>query len=118
MERGHAEALLPLIERVMAQVEGGFASLDRIAVTVGPGSFTGIRVAISAARRKWAPRVLSTIAVALVFRNSRRGLRIGEGIGERVLKYSLGPKAYSHSRKKDARPRWAQTSSKRRKCSA
>ena len=50
MERGHAEALLPLIERVMAQVEGGFASLDRIAVTVGPGSFTGIRVAISAAR--------------------------------------------------------------------
>jgi tRNA threonylcarbamoyl adenosine modification protein YeaZ len=50
MERGHAEALLPLIERVMGQVEGGFASLDRIAVTVGPGSFTGIRVAISAAR--------------------------------------------------------------------
>ncbi len=50
MERGHAEALLPLIERVMARVEGGFASLDRIAVTVGPGSFTGIRVAISAAR--------------------------------------------------------------------
>jgi hypothetical protein len=50
MERGHAEALLPLIERVMAQVEGGFPSLDRIAVTVGPGSFTGIRVAISAAR--------------------------------------------------------------------
>ena len=50
MERGHAEALLPLIERIMAQVEGGFASLDRVAVTVGPGSFTGIRVAISAAR--------------------------------------------------------------------
>ena len=50
MERGHAEALLPLIERVMARVEGGFPSLDRIAVTVGPGSFTGIRVAISAAR--------------------------------------------------------------------
>jgi tRNA threonylcarbamoyl adenosine modification protein YeaZ len=50
MERGHAEALLPLIERVMVQVEGGFASVDRIAVTVGPGSFTGIRVAISAAR--------------------------------------------------------------------
>jgi tRNA threonylcarbamoyl adenosine modification protein YeaZ len=50
MERGHAEALLPLIERVMAQVEGGFPSLDRVAVTVGPGSFTGIRVAISAAR--------------------------------------------------------------------
>ena len=50
IERGHAEALLPLIERVMAKVEGGFASLDRVAVTVGPGSFTGLRVGLSAAR--------------------------------------------------------------------
>lgn len=50
MERGHAEALLPLIERVISRVEGRFASLDRVAVTVGPGSFTGLRVGISAAR--------------------------------------------------------------------
>ena len=50
MERGHAEALIPLIERVMGGVDGGFASLDRIAVTVGPGSFTGLRVGIAAAR--------------------------------------------------------------------
>lgn len=50
IERGHAEALLPLVERVMAKVEGGFSSLDRVAVTVGPGSFTGLRVGISAAR--------------------------------------------------------------------
>jgi tRNA threonylcarbamoyladenosine biosynthesis protein TsaB len=50
MERGHAEALLPLLDRVLAKVEGGFAALDRIAVTVGPGSFTGLRVGIAAAR--------------------------------------------------------------------
>lgn len=50
MERGHAEALLPLIDRVMARVEGGFKSLGRVAVTVGPGSFTGLRVGIAAAR--------------------------------------------------------------------
>src|ERR1700730_2993735 len=50
MERGHAEALLPLIDRVMAEAEGGFASLGRVAVTVGPGSFTGMRVGIAAAR--------------------------------------------------------------------
>jgi tRNA threonylcarbamoyl adenosine modification protein YeaZ len=50
MSRGHAEALLPLVERVLARVEGGFASLDRIAVTVGPGSYTGLRVGLSAAR--------------------------------------------------------------------
>ncbi|QIJ80659.1 tRNA (adenosine(37)-N6)-threonylcarbamoyltransferase complex dimerization subunit type 1 TsaB [Methylobacterium sp. NI91] len=48
--RGHAEALLPLIERVMARVEGGFEGLDRVAVTVGPGSYTGLRVGLSAAR--------------------------------------------------------------------
>lgn len=50
MERGHAEALIPLIERVMSGVEGGFSALGRVGVTVGPGSFTGLRVGISAAR--------------------------------------------------------------------
>jgi tRNA threonylcarbamoyladenosine biosynthesis protein TsaB len=50
MERGHAEVLMPMIERVMAKVEGGFSSLDRVAVTIGPGSYTGLRVGISAAR--------------------------------------------------------------------
>lgn len=50
MERGHAEALLPLLERVVSRVEGGFEALDRVAVTVGPGSYTGLRVGLSAAR--------------------------------------------------------------------
>jgi len=50
MTRGHAEALMPLIARVMAQSGIGFADLDRIAVTTGPGSFTGLRVGLSAAR--------------------------------------------------------------------
>ncbi|MGU3540281.1 tRNA (adenosine(37)-N6)-threonylcarbamoyltransferase complex dimerization subunit type 1 TsaB [Methylobacterium sp. A54F] len=50
LARGHAEALLPLVERVMARVPGGFEALDRVAVTVGPGSYTGLRVGLSAAR--------------------------------------------------------------------
>jgi tRNA threonylcarbamoyl adenosine modification protein YeaZ len=50
MARGHAEALMPLIARVMDRCEMEFGELDRIAVTVGPGSFTGLRVGISAAR--------------------------------------------------------------------
>jgi tRNA threonylcarbamoyladenosine biosynthesis protein TsaB len=50
MKRGHAEALMPLIARVMKQSGIGFAALDRIAVTTGPGSFTGLRVGLSAAR--------------------------------------------------------------------
>ena len=50
MKRGHAEALMPLIARVMKAAGIGFAALDRIAVTTGPGSFTGLRVGLSAAR--------------------------------------------------------------------
>jgi len=50
MKRGHAEALMPLIARVMKQSAVPFAALDRIAVTTGPGSFTGLRVGLSAAR--------------------------------------------------------------------
>ena len=50
MVRGHAEALMPLMARVMSQSRLEFAELDRIAVTVGPGSFTGLRVGVAAAR--------------------------------------------------------------------
>lgn len=50
MTRGHAEAIMPLIARVMDQAGIEFSDLDRIAVTTGPGSFTGLRVGISAAR--------------------------------------------------------------------
>ena len=50
MKRGHAEALMPLIARVMAASGVAFTALDRIAVTTGPGSFTGLRVGLSAAR--------------------------------------------------------------------
>jgi tRNA threonylcarbamoyladenosine biosynthesis protein TsaB len=50
MLRGHAEALMPLIKRVMERAKLKFTDLDRIAVTTGPGSFTGLRVGIAAAR--------------------------------------------------------------------
>lgn len=50
MKRGHAEALMPMIARVIKASGIAFADLDRIAVTTGPGSFTGLRVGLSAAR--------------------------------------------------------------------
>ena len=50
MKRGHAEALMPLVARVMKASGIAFAALDRIAATTGPGSFTGLRVGLSAAR--------------------------------------------------------------------
>jgi tRNA threonylcarbamoyladenosine biosynthesis protein TsaB len=50
MARGHAEALMPLIARVLEMSGADFKAIDRIAVTTGPGSFTGMRVGIAAAR--------------------------------------------------------------------
>lgn len=50
MTRGHAEALMPLVKRVRDSSGLDFSRIDRIAVTVGPGSFTGLRVGIAAAR--------------------------------------------------------------------
>jgi tRNA threonylcarbamoyl adenosine modification protein YeaZ len=50
MSRGHAEALIPLLARLMDAARMAFRDLDRVAVTTGPGSFTGLRVGISAAR--------------------------------------------------------------------
>src|SRR3989304_5586801 len=50
MARGHAEALMPLIARVLGAAGLDFAWVDRIAVTTGPGSFTGMRVGLAAAR--------------------------------------------------------------------
>lgn len=48
--RGHAERLMPMIESVLARAGHGYDEIGLIAVTTGPGSFTGLRIGISAAR--------------------------------------------------------------------
>jgi tRNA threonylcarbamoyladenosine biosynthesis protein TsaB len=50
MTRGHQERLATMVEAVMAQAGLPFTALDRIAVTVGPGSFTGLRVGLAFAK--------------------------------------------------------------------
>jgi tRNA threonylcarbamoyladenosine biosynthesis protein TsaB len=50
MARGHAEALVPMVESVMAEGGRTYAEIDLIATTVGPGAFTGIRIGLAAAR--------------------------------------------------------------------
>jgi tRNA threonylcarbamoyladenosine biosynthesis protein TsaB len=50
MERGQDQRLIPLILEVMKQADVTFDDLDRIAVTRGPGSFTGLRIGLAAAR--------------------------------------------------------------------
>jgi tRNA threonylcarbamoyladenosine biosynthesis protein TsaB len=50
MARGHAEALMPMVAAVLAEAHTVASDLDLIAATLGPGSFTGVRIAIAAAR--------------------------------------------------------------------
>lgn len=50
MERGHAEHLFPMIEAVLGRAGAGYDALTRIAVCTGPGSFTGVRIGVAAAR--------------------------------------------------------------------
>jgi tRNA threonylcarbamoyladenosine biosynthesis protein TsaB len=50
MARGHQERLAPLAARVMERAGLAFDRLDRVGVTVGPGSFTGLRVGLAFAK--------------------------------------------------------------------
>ena len=64
MARGHADALAPMVEEVMRGLDGGFASLSRIAVATGPGSFTGIRVGLAMARAMAVALAIPVVGVS------------------------------------------------------
>ena len=50
MNQGHDARLAPVVERLMAEADIAFADLNRVAIVVGPGSFTGVRVGVAVAR--------------------------------------------------------------------
>lgn len=63
MERGHAEALPPMVARVMAAAGISYGDLNRIAVTTGPGTFTGIRIGLSFARALGLARNIKVVGL-------------------------------------------------------
>ena len=48
--KGHAEHLIGIVDRALDQAGVQLSDVERVAVTIGPGSFTGIRVGVAAAR--------------------------------------------------------------------
>jgi len=50
IDRGHAEVLVPLIEATLLEAKLNYQELDLLAVTTGPGAFTGLRIGLSTAR--------------------------------------------------------------------
>ena len=79
MAHGQAEALLPMVNEAMRAAGREISALDLIAVTIGPGSFTGIRVGLAAAR-----------GIALAARLPLIGVSSFEAAGATVPKAVLG----------------------------
>lgn len=50
LSRGHAERLAPMLRDIMTGADAAFGDLDAIAVTTGPGTFTGVRIGLAMAR--------------------------------------------------------------------
>ncbi len=78
MDKGHAEALVPLVAEVMGEVEHGFAGLTKVAVTVGPGSFTGLRIGISAARGFALARAIPVVGISTLAAYAAPQIATGE----------------------------------------
>ena len=85
--KGQAERLIPMLEEVLTGAGKSWSDLDLIAVGIGPGNFTGVRIAVSAARglalSLGVPAVGVSVFEALAFgttgrvtiaRDARRGM--------------------------------------------
>jgi tRNA threonylcarbamoyladenosine biosynthesis protein TsaB len=79
----HATRLLALVEEVL-EAAGGWEAIDRIAVGVGPGGFTGLRHGIATARALAQGRGLPLVGVS-----SLHALALGAGAGERTPVYAV-----------------------------
>lgn len=78
MRKGHAERIVPMVQEVMAEAGLAWRELDLLAVTTGPGSFTGVRVGLAAAR-----------GLALAAGRPLAGVTVMEALAEAVPPHRL-----------------------------
>ncbi|MFC3695423.1 tRNA (adenosine(37)-N6)-threonylcarbamoyltransferase complex dimerization subunit type 1 TsaB [Chenggangzhangella methanolivorans] len=78
MARGHAEALMPEVARVL-EAAGGLEGIERVAVTVGPGSFTGLRVGLACARAIGLGAKIPVVGVTTLSALAAPWLALGDG---------------------------------------
>ncbi len=91
MERGHAEALPPMVERVMHDANASFDQLSAIVVTIGPGTFTGIRIGLSFAQGLAMPWNIPLIGVTSMLATAAALLDRGVPI---VVTHAAGASGY------------------------
>ncbi|MGB8314766.1 MAG: tRNA (adenosine(37)-N6)-threonylcarbamoyltransferase complex dimerization subunit type 1 TsaB [Aestuariivirga sp.] len=76
MDRGQAEVLAPMVQETMALAGVAFSDLTRIAVTTGPGTFTGVRIGLAMARGLGAALnipVIGITSLAAIAANDTQG---------------------------------------------
>jgi tRNA threonylcarbamoyladenosine biosynthesis protein TsaB len=78
MRKGHAERIVPMVQQVMDEAGCAWGDLDLLAVTTGPGSFTGVRVGLAAAR-----------AIALVAGRPLAGIGVMEAMARAIAPQRL-----------------------------
>ena len=75
MQRGHAEALAPMTESVMRKTKNSYSNLERLAVTTGPGTFTGQRGGIAFVRAMALALKIPAVGVTTLDALSEQALR-------------------------------------------
>lgn len=84
IERGQSEALMPMVRDVMSEAGEVFSDLDLLAVTVGPGAFTGLRIGLASARGLSLATGLPCVGVTTL-----EAVAHGIGVDERADRFVL-----------------------------
>jgi tRNA threonylcarbamoyladenosine biosynthesis protein TsaB len=76
---GHATRLLPMVADLLGQVGGGWDGVDRLAVGIGPGTFTGLRIGVATARALARAREIPLVGISSLHALAAGAFEAGAG---------------------------------------